>query len=131
MKVSIISQSQPNLAWDVEGAGTANSTKLLLWDYHGQTNQQFVINDDSTILSLHSDKVLDISGGEDHGRPIIIFQPTGGNNQKWFLHSDGTIRSINGFAIDVEENELKRGAHLVSWPVTGSRTQKWRIITHT
>jgi hypothetical protein len=65
-----------------------NGTQIQQWDWHGGNNQRFWIEDAGNdlfgIRSVHSGKVLDVSGwSADNGAPIIQWDWHGGNNQLW------------------------------------------------
>lgn len=67
----IISEHNPNLVLDVEGASTAQGAKLIVWTFHGGANQQFTIDDHGSIKNVNSGLVLDVCDGPHKGNHII------------------------------------------------------------
>ncbi|MEU8279996.1 RICIN domain-containing protein, partial [Microbispora bryophytorum] len=69
---------------DVNGAGTANGTSVLIWDCNGQNNQKWRLNSDGSITAVGANKCLDVSGnGTANGTKMQIYTCNGQNNQKW------------------------------------------------
>ncbi|MEV4116532.1 ricin-type beta-trefoil lectin domain protein, partial [Nonomuraea sp. NPDC049695] len=69
---------------DVNGAGTADGTAVIIWDCNGQNNQKWRLNADGTITAVGANKCLDVSGyGTANGTKVQIWTCTGGTNQKW------------------------------------------------
>ena len=71
-----------------------NNLKLIQWDYHGGSNQQFLIAGTCgpyyTIRARHSDKLLDVYGGSrDDGAGLQQFQENGGENQQFCIVAVG------------------------------------------
>ncbi|SEP52774.1 ricin-type beta-trefoil lectin domain protein [Amycolatopsis saalfeldensis] len=67
---------------DVFGQGTADGTKVELWDCNGGPNQTWLGQSDGTLLSLQSGKCLDNPGD---GQQLVITTCTAADSQKWAL----------------------------------------------
>ncbi len=80
-----ISNSTANLAFDIKGARTSNSTQVQIYSAHDNCNQDWLFEKDSegyfTIISRCSSRVLDATASN----RIVIFDNHGGDNQKWQL----------------------------------------------
>jgi len=124
----IFSQANPNLCLDIEGGNQSAGAKLIVWNFSGQPNQQFIYNG-TNIISAMSRKVLDISGGEKQGGGIVQWDPNGGSNQQWRFSEDGTIRSPSGLCMDIYDNRVTNGTHIIAWTSNGQANQKWRVST--
>ena len=79
---------------DVSGGSADDGASIIQWQCHGGDNQQWrleVVADVggatySRIVSRHSGKCLDVSGGSaDDGASIVQWQCHGGQNQNWLL----------------------------------------------
>src|SRR3954467_7707933 len=71
-----------NKCLDVNGAGTANGTSVIIWDCHGQANQQWRFNADGTITAVGSGRCLDlVNGGTANGTRTQIWDCTGAAGQ--------------------------------------------------
>ncbi|WP_233225738.1 RICIN domain-containing protein [Amycolatopsis sp. CA-126428] len=69
---------------DVVGAGTANGTKVQLWDRNGQANQQWTLNADGSITGRQSGQCLDASGQQTaNGTAVALWTCNGQANQRW------------------------------------------------
>ena len=100
----IVSENNPALVLDIEGASHAQGGKLITWGYHGGPNQRFRYNlkpnfltyiniqfnkrfgPNGSIVNVGSGHVLDVEGGIVSGRSIIQYAHHGGENQKWRIH---------------------------------------------
>ncbi len=122
-------------ALDVYGYSTANEAVIHQWEYFGQTNQKWLVQQQSDgsyrLTAVHSGKVLDAAGaGTSDG--TIIWQYTWNNTcaQKWRIEartdSAKTIRSTcSDKVLDVSGYGLENGAPLQLWTSggTGSANQ--------
>jgi hypothetical protein len=71
--------------WDIEGASNENCSRLIQFNKHGGTNQQFefeLVDSYWIIKCVHSGKVLDVElASMESGARIIQFDRHGGDNQ--------------------------------------------------
>jgi hypothetical protein len=82
---------------DVNGAGTANGTQLIIWDCHTNANQQFTQNGQTLRVT---GKCLDAPNNAASGTRVQIWDCHGGANQNWNVGSNGTITSVqNGLCL--------------------------------
>jgi hypothetical protein len=71
---------------DVTGAGTANGTKVQLYDCNGTNAQAWMVSG-SQLVNVNSGRCLDATGPSSaDGTRLQIWDCTGGANQQWTLH---------------------------------------------
>ena len=71
---------------DVYAAGTANGTKVDLYDCNGTGSQVFVPQSNGSLLNPQSNKCLDVPGATTaSGTQVQIYDCNGTNAQKWTL----------------------------------------------
>ena len=128
MECFIVSEANPNLALDVQGGSRDHGANVIIWDFHGQDNQKWIIRGNE-ITSVNSGKVMDIQGGEKKGAKIIQWEANNGPNQKWYFHQDGTIRSQNGLCLDICGGKIQKGTNIIAWENNNGINQKWRLVT--
>ncbi|HVV18471.1 MAG TPA: RICIN domain-containing protein, partial [Pseudonocardiaceae bacterium] len=69
---------------DVNAAGTANGTKVQLYDCNGTGAQQWTHTSSNQLVNPNSGKCLDATGPSSaDGTPLQIWSCTGGSNQSW------------------------------------------------
>ena len=80
-----IINAETGSAFDIKGAGTANSTPVNVFPLHSNCNQDWLFEEDENgyyqIISRCSSRVLDAAPSGN----IVIFDNHGGDNQKWML----------------------------------------------
>jgi type 1 glutamine amidotransferase len=107
---------------DVNGAGTADGTKIQLWTCTGGTNQQWT-RDGGTLRSLG--KCMTATGTGD-GALVQLFTCNGGAGQTWTAQADGTIR--NGTkCLDANGGSTANGTQLIIWSCHGGTNQRWTL----
>ena len=84
---------------------------MIVWPFHGNTNQQFKLDKNGLISAVNSELVLDVEGGCEKGRRVIQYGAHGGPNQRWRLHKDGTIR-LEGYDLCLD---IKGGSRVSSF----------------
>ncbi|MFF1630667.1 ricin-type beta-trefoil lectin domain protein, partial [Streptomyces sp. NPDC058272] len=73
-----------NKCLDAYNSGTANGTKVVLWDCNGGTNQKWTFNSGGTLTNNVSGLCLDaINNGTANGTLIDLWTCNGGTNQQW------------------------------------------------
>ena len=109
---------------DVNGAGSADGTKVQLWACHGGANQSWS-RQGQTFRSLG--KCLDVAGaGTANGTKVQLLTCGGGAGQNWTPQSDGTIRNPNsGKCLDVAGAGSADGTQIHIWDCHGGPNQKW------
>jgi acetylxylan esterase len=69
---------------DAEGAGSSPGTRAIIWDCNGQSNQQWNVNTDGTVVGVQSGLCLDATGaGTANGTQIVLSTCDAGSDQKW------------------------------------------------
>jgi uncharacterized repeat protein (TIGR02543 family) len=123
---------------DIEGASTNDGARMLLWDFHGGANQQFILHYVQntgyyTITNVNSGKSVDVFGGSvAQGTQIIQWPLHGKLNQQWALEpvGNGTYRitgAANGLSLDVYGGNVGNNGRIISWPYHGGANQRWLI----
>jgi hypothetical protein len=68
---------------DVNGAGNADGTAVIVWDCNGQNNQKWTLTSAGE-LRVYGTKCLDVSSaGTANGTKVQIWTCHGGTNQQW------------------------------------------------
>ncbi|RSM44177.1 SGNH hydrolase [Amycolatopsis balhimycina DSM 5908] len=111
---------------DVTGAGTANGTKLQLWDCNGQSNQAWTFGSAGEIRG-GSGRCLDAAGqGTSPGTAVDIWDCTGQANQQWTLNADGSITGRqSGLCLDASGQQTANGTPVALWTCNGQANQRW------
>ncbi|MCA2215476.1 ricin-type beta-trefoil lectin domain protein [Jidongwangia harbinensis] len=106
---------------DVNGASSANGAQMILWDCHGNANQQFSQSgQELRVLG----KCLDVPGNAAGTR--VQISDCGGANQKWNLNSNGTVSNAqNGLCLDVNGAATANGTAVVAWTCHTGANQRW------
>jgi hypothetical protein len=127
-----------NRSLDVEGASLQDGARMLLWDFHGQTNQQFTIHflpetGYYTIVGLASQKSVDVFGNSTaSGTQIIQWTLHGQLNQQWSIADSGAgngtlaiIGARNNLSLDVYGGNVSNNGRIIAWPYHGQYNQQW------
>ncbi|MFD0587223.1 RICIN domain-containing protein [Paenibacillus sp. GCM10027627] len=135
--VAKIINKNSNKAMDAEGYGTADGTRIHIWNYHGGNNQQwqFIDNGDGyyRIVGVGSGKAVEVAnGGTADGNIVLLWPYWGHNHQLWKIvrTNDGYYKFINkhsGKALDVTQSGTANGTKIQQWQDNGSDAQKWQI----
>lgn len=125
---------------DVEGAGTTNGTKTLLWSNGGGDNQKWIVtslgNGYYKISPKHAPSMaLDVAGGGTvNGTQIQIYTANGTNAQKWKITSAGggyfTLSPANAVSsnLDVNGGSSSNGTKIQIWTTNTGNAQKWKLV---
>lgn len=82
--------------------------------------------EDYIILSEHSNKCMDVEGGQAReGARIVMWDCHGNQNQRFTFMGDGTIR-VMGLCVDAAGGKGNNGDQIVAWRCNGGPNQKWR-----
>ncbi|MDR2197504.1 MAG: RICIN domain-containing protein, partial [Coriobacteriales bacterium] len=127
-----------NRSLDVEGASLQDGARMLLWDFHGQTNQQFTIHflpetGYYTIVGLASQKSVDVFGNSTaSGTQIIQWTLHRQLNQQWSIADSGAgngtraiIGARNNLSLDVFGGNVANNGRIIAWPYHGQYNQQW------
>jgi endo-1,4-beta-xylanase len=108
---------------DVNGASSANGAQMIVWDCHGNANQQFAQN--GRALQVMG-KCLDAPPNAAAGARVQIWDCGGGANQQWVLNGNGTISNAQtGLCLDVSNSGTSNGTAVVVWNCNGAANQRW------
>jgi len=128
---------------DVTGRSTANGAVLQQWTcLSGSTasNQGWFFDPAArsgyyTVVNLHSNKCLDVTGRSTaNGVHIQQWTCNGGTNQEWYPKVVGTfpagdiynmVNLNSGKCLDVTGASTANGAIVEQWPCNGGTNQKW------
>jgi len=111
---------------DVNGAGTADGTKIQLWTCNGSAAQRWMPVG-STWHALG--KCLDVSGGGTaNGTVVQLWTCNGTGAQNWSAQADGTLRNPqSGKCLDATGGSTADGTQLIIWSCSGTPNQKWAL----
>nr|WP_175441172.1 ricin-type beta-trefoil lectin domain protein [Micromonospora humi] len=112
---------------DVDNGGTANGTGTLIWDCHGNPNQQFTASG-QTLQVLG--KCLDVPTGATAGTRVQIWDCNSGTNQQWTFNGNGTVSNgrFPTLCLDVEGAGTANGTRVVLWTCHGNTNQRWSRV---
>ncbi|MGW4950287.1 PQQ-dependent sugar dehydrogenase [Streptomyces parvulus] len=112
---------------DVDGAGTADGTKVQLWTCNGTAAQQWTRSADGALRALG--KCLDVSaGGTADGTRIQLWTCNGTGSQKWAPQSDGTVRNPQSAkCLDASGGTWNDGTPVHLWTCHTGTNQKWTL----
>ena len=119
---------------DVTGEGTANGTKIELYDCNGRGSQSFHIvsqGNDVELVNTHSGKCIDVTGeGTANGTDIELYQCNHGPAQLFQMRSGGGgsafVNSHSGKCLDVTGYGTANGTGIELYTCTGGSNQLWR-----
>ncbi|WP_433304801.1 PQQ-dependent sugar dehydrogenase [Actinoplanes sp. CA-030573] len=113
---------------DVNGAGTADGTKIQLWTCNGTGAQVWSI-DGQVWRNPGSGKCLDVAGGGTvNGTKVQLWTCNGTGAQNWVAQPDGTVRNPqSGRCLDVSEIKSDDGQQIHLWDCLGAANQKWTL----
>jgi hypothetical protein len=120
---------------DVDGAGSANGTRIQQWVCNGTGAQAFRLEDRGNgiyrVRNTASDKCLDVAGGgTGNGTRIQLWSCGGGGNQKFRIQElgDGWVRlrhPASNKCVDVSGASGADGAQVQLWSCNGTDAQSW------
>lgn len=110
---------------DVNGAGTADGTKIQLYTCSGSAAQSWT-RSGQTLRALG--KCLDVSGaGTADGTLVQLWTCNASGAQNWTPNADGTLRNPNsGKCLDVTGSSSADGTQIRIWTcLAGAANQQW------
>jgi len=124
---------------DLSNGGSANGTKIQLWDdQSGNQNQIWTITysgrDSITLKNKKGGNVLDLSGSNPApGTVVSGWSSQNSPNQMWILtKGDGNSwnmqSSATGTFLDVSGGGTANGTQIQCWTRTGGANQRWIFI---
>ncbi|MFD7435490.1 PQQ-dependent sugar dehydrogenase [Streptomyces sp. NPDC059861] len=111
---------------DVDGAQTADGTRIQVWTCNGSTAQRWTV-EDGTLKALG--KCLDVSGGGSaDGTRIQLWTCNGTGAQRWTPQADGTVRNPqSGKCLDASGGTWNDGTPVHLWSCHTGANQKWTL----
>ncbi|MEU6159254.1 lectin [Streptomyces sp. NPDC047130] len=112
---------------DVDGAQTADGTKVQIWTCNGTAAQRWTVPGDGTLRALG--KCLDVSGGGGaDGTRIQLWTCNGTGAQVWSAQADGTVRNpASGKCLDASGGTWNDGTAVHLWTCHANANQKWTL----
>jgi type 1 glutamine amidotransferase len=109
---------------DVNGASSADGTKIQLWGCTGSANQQWTVNG-NTLRSLG--KCMGVAGGGTaNGAPIQLSSCNGSGGQNWTPGANGSlVNPQSGKCLDANGAGSADGTQLIIWTCHGAANQRW------
>lgn len=113
-----------NKCLDVNGAGTADGTKIQLWTCNGSAAQAWT-RTGQTWRALG--KCLDVSGaGTANGTKVQLWTCNGTGAQNWVAGANGSqVNPNSGKCLDVSGANTADGTQIQIWTCNGSDAQRW------
>jgi hypothetical protein len=126
---------------DVNGAGSANGTKIQQWTCNGTPAQTFALEDrgggNFRFRNPNSNKCLDVTGGGSaNGTKIQLWTCSSSSNQKFKVQdvAGGYVRvrhTASNKCVDVNAASNADGAQVQLWTCNGTAAQSWTFGTST
>ena len=109
---------------DVNGASSADGTKIQLWTCNNGTNQQWT-RTGTTWRSLG--KCMGVAGGATADGSLVQLQTcTGSGGQNWTAGANGSlVNPQSGKCLDANGGSSANGTQLIIWTCHGGTNQRW------
>jgi alpha-galactosidase len=109
---------------DLDNGTTTNGTGTLIWDCHGNANQQ--ITQDGRALRILG-KCLDVPPSAANGTRVQVWDCNGGTNQQWTFNGNGTVSNARfpSLCVDVSGGGTANGTAVILWSCHGGTNQRW------
>jgi alpha-galactosidase len=120
-----------NRCLDVYDNGTADGTKIEIWDCGSGANQQWTPTAAGELRAYNATTCLDAYDNQTAaGTTVELWTCNGGANQQWTLNPDGTITGVqSGLCLDVTGGDTAagnvNGTPLELWTCNGGANQQW------
>jgi dienelactone hydrolase len=115
---------------DISGYGTADGTRLQLYDCTGQWNQAWSYTD-NTLVNPQSGKCLNVNGGgTGDGAAVNLWTCNGSGAQKWAFQANGNlVNTASGRCLDATGQGTGNGTglQLYTCVTTGQGNQQWSL----
>jgi PKD repeat protein len=111
---------------DVNGAGSADGTKIQLWTCNGGTNQQWT-RTGTTLRALG--KCMGVAGGATaDGSLVQLSTCNGTGGQNWSVGTGGSlVNTASGKCLDANGGASADGTQLIIWSCHGGTNQRWTL----
>jgi RHS repeat-associated protein len=114
---------------DIFGGGTANGTRVQLYDCHGGANQVWQPQLGGMLKNPQSGRCLEAAGaGTTDGTPLQIFDCTGAANQLWWTLPNGSLQNpVSGRCLTAVSWGTANGTPIQLWGCTEDWPQRWNM----
>ena len=121
---------------DVSGAGTANGTKIQLWNSNGSECQKFDLIRLSSgwyeIVDANSGKALDVENGvAGNSVKVQLWARDNTKAQHWKFYNAGSgyyyVMNELGYFLDARGGESSNGTQIQVYQFNGTKAQKWLL----
>ena len=126
-----------DMVFDVARASHASGASVILWPWHGGSNQRFRAKDAPALsnqawgVSLeaqHSGKVLDVAGAsQSWGAPLVQWDYHGGANQLFRVFGSPIKPMHSDLVLDVANGSQANGAPIIQHTLHGRPNQLFRL----
>ncbi len=114
------------LCLDVNGANTANGTKVDIYTCNGTNAQQWTVESNSTLQALG--KCLDVvGGGTANGSLVDLYACNGTGAQVWQPGANGSLVNPQSAPASTTPAATTPGTQVQIWSCTGSANQSWTL----
>jgi hypothetical protein len=123
---------------DVNGAATADGTKIQIWSCNGTGAQSFNVQqggNSTTMVNTNSNKCVDVPGSSTTaGAKIQLWTCNGTGAQSFQLKavSGGSYQVVNthsGQCLDVSGAGTADGTQIVQWPCHTGNNQRFKLVS--
>jgi alpha-L-fucosidase len=112
---------------DDNASGSADGTRVQLWDCNGTNAQRWAVTFDGTIRVFG--KCLDIiGGGTANGSLVHLWTCNNGGNQQWVALNNGSLMNPqSGRCLDIPGATTANGTQLIIWDCNAGANQRWTL----
>lgn len=117
---------------DVPAASRTPRTAVIIWDCHGDVNQQWTYTSARELRVYDPPMCLDVDGQRTTAPGRAQVYPCNGQaNQQWELRADGTIVGVqSGLCLDVSGGATANLSGVILWTCHGQSNQRWTTPLH-
>ncbi|WP_406327928.1 alpha-L-fucosidase [Streptomyces sp. NBC_00203] len=109
---------------DDDSAGSADGTRVQIYDCNGSLAQLWTVNSGGTVQILG--KCLDAyGGGTANGTRVQLYTCHGGANQQWRASGGALVNPASGRCLDVPGFNSANGTQVVLWDCNAGANQRW------
>lgn len=135
----LVSATNNTSVLDVAASGTANGSKLILWNNYKSNNQKFIVTGVTggyyKLQPAHtSGKVMDVANSAtSDGTPVLLYNDNGTNNQKWKITAVGngyyTLAPAHAPGSRLDTGAASNGQQIqISTANSNSKAQQWKFV---
>ncbi|MEV4756533.1 ricin-type beta-trefoil lectin domain protein [Micromonospora sp. NPDC049559] len=112
---------------DINAAGTADGTRVQIWDCNNAAQQTWTVGADGTVRGLG--KCLDVqASGLTSGTKVQLWTCNGTGAQQWTPAANGALRNPqSGRCLDIPGSDTTNGNQLQIYDCNGTGAQNWTL----